>query len=483
MTMSSDTYQQAPSAAPQANDRVSLGGRDYHLRRLLAVADCTAVVIGATVATGLTGAVAADVNRVAWSLVTLPGWILLFKIYGLYDRDGKRVSHSTVDDIPWLFHALLIGTIGLWLSYKVVPVRAPSLWQALVFFAATFAGVLATRAGARALAGAVTPAERVLFVGCGPSAGMLERKMRAHPEYRLEPVGFVASRRDAPSARLSMPHLGPVDNLEALCIELRVDRVLLVSSTVDEQTLLDTIRRLNRLDVRISVLPQVFDALGPSVEVDDVEGVTVLGLNPVVLTRSSRFLKRCVDLLVAVPVTAIAAPVMMLIAIAVKLDSRGPILYRQERIGRGGRQFWIYKFRTMVIDADARAEELRQQSRHDVWLLLDHDPRITRVGRFLRPTSLDELPQLFNVIAGTMSLVGPRPMPPDVDRRISGWGRRRLDLTPGVTGLWQVLGRTNIPFEEMVKLDYVYVTNWSLWNDIRLLIRTFPVVLNRRGAN
>jgi lipopolysaccharide/colanic/teichoic acid biosynthesis glycosyltransferase len=174
---------------------------------------------------------------------------------------------------------------------------------------------------------------------------------------------------------------------------------------------------------------------------------------------------------------------MVLSALAVKLDSRGPVFFSQERIGRHGLRFRIHKFRTMVADADARTEELRNQSDHPVWLLLDRDPRVTRVGRVLRHTSLDELPQLWNVVRGHMSLVGPRPMPPDVDEHISGWGRTRLDLTPGVTGLWQVLGRTAIPFEEMVKLDYLYVTNWSLWQDVRLLIHTLPAVANRRGVN
>jgi lipopolysaccharide/colanic/teichoic acid biosynthesis glycosyltransferase len=173
----------------------------------------------------------------------------------------------------------------------------------------------------------------------------------------------------------------------------------------------------------------------------------------------------------------------LLAAFAIKLTSPGPVLYAQERIGRHGRRFRVYKLRTMVQDADERLKSLAKDSSHPAWLLLDHDPRITRVGRVLRLTSIDELPQLWNVLRGDMSLVGPRPMTPSVHEHISGWGRRRLDLTPGITGLWQVLGRTTIPFEEMLKLDYLYVTNWSLWQDVRLLIRTLPVVLRRRGAN
>jgi lipopolysaccharide/colanic/teichoic acid biosynthesis glycosyltransferase len=179
----------------------------------------------------------------------------------------------------------------------------------------------------------------------------------------------------------------------------------------------------------------------------------------------------------------LAAPLMALIAVAIKLDSRGPVFYRQERIGRGGRRFRLVKFRTMGQDAERRREALLAQSKDPGWLLLDHDPRITRVGRFLRHSSLDELPQLWNVVKGEMSLVGPRPIIESEDRQLEGWRRSRVDLTPGMTGLWQVLGRTSIPFEEMVKLDYLYVTNWSLWSDLRLIMRTLPAVLLKRGVN
>jgi len=202
-----------------------------------------------------------------------------------------------------------------------------------------------------------------------------------------------------------------------------------------------------------------------------------------VLSRSSRSLKRAMDLSVAGTALLLTAPLLAIAAIAVRLTSAGPMVYKQERIGHRGRRFKVYKLRTMAQDADERVKELQSASQHPAWLLLENDPRITPVGRILRLTSIDELPQLWNVIRGDMSLVGPRPMTPAVSEHIPGWGRRRLDLTPGITGLWQVLGRTTIPFEEMIKLDYLYVTNWSLWQDVRLLIRTLPVVLRRHGAN
>jgi lipopolysaccharide/colanic/teichoic acid biosynthesis glycosyltransferase len=225
------------------------------------------------------------------------------------------------------------------------------------------------------------------------------------------------------------------------------------------------------------------DVLGPAVEIDDVEGITVLGINPPALARSSRMLKRGMDLALSSAALILTLPGLALIVLAVRLGSPGPALFAQERVGRNGRRFRLYKFRTMDVDAEARTDELRALSADPDWVLLDHDPRVTTVGRWLRRTSLDELPQLWNVIKGDMSLVGPRPLMPADHAQVTEWGLRRLDLTPGITGLWQVLGRTTIPFAEMVKLDYLYVTNWSLWNDVRLLIRTLPAVLRRRGAN
>jgi lipopolysaccharide/colanic/teichoic acid biosynthesis glycosyltransferase len=189
------------------------------------------------------------------------------------------------------------------------------------------------------------------------------------------------------------------------------------------------------------------------------------------------------DIVGSLVLLAVLAPVAALIAIAIKLDSPGPVLFRQQRIGRGGRPFSLLKFRTMVTGADRMVEGLLADSGDPDWLLLERDPRVTRVGAILRRSSLDELPQAWNVLKGQMSLVGPRPLVEAEDCRIRGWGRVRIDLTPGLTGLWQVLGRTSIPFRDMVTLDYLYVTNWSLWGDVKLLLSTVPVLLTRRGAN
>jgi len=314
-------------------------------------------------------------------------------------------------------------------------------------------------------------------------ARVLARKFQLHPEYELNAIGYIDLSPSPEGLHPNLPYLGRPAEIDDIVAREGVERVVILSPEIAPDELADLVRRLRGADVRIALLPHVVDVLGSSVEIDDVEGITILGVTPPNLTKSSRFLKRSMDIAIALPLLLLTLPLMVLAALAVKLTSRGPIFYSQERVGRGGRPFRMHKFRTMVQDAELKEGDLVERSQHPVWLLLDHDPRITRVGRVLRHTSIDELPQLWNVLRGDMSIVGPRPMPPHVDEHISGWGRRRLDLTPGITGLWQVLGRTHIPFEEMVKLDYLYVTNWSLWQDVRLIIHTLPAVLGRRGVN
>jgi lipopolysaccharide/colanic/teichoic acid biosynthesis glycosyltransferase len=217
------------------------------------------------------------------------------------------------------------------------------------------------------------------------------------------------------------------------------------------------------------------------VRFDQISGVTLLGVRRFGLTRSSEVVKRGFDLVGASLALLVFAPLLVLAAVAIKIDSRGPIFFRQTRVGRDGRRFRIVKFRTMVDGAEQSKDALRARNETSGLFKIADDPRVTRVGRLLRRTSLDELPQLFNVLRGEMSLVGPRPLVVDEDSQIRGWHRRRLHLTPGMTGHWQVLGSARIPLNEMVKIDYLYVAGWSLWLDVKILVRTVSHVLGRQG--
>jgi exopolysaccharide biosynthesis polyprenyl glycosylphosphotransferase len=260
-----------------------------------------------------------------------------------------------------------------------------------------------------------------------------------------------------------------------------IERVVIAPGTSDSDSILDTIRLVKSLGVKVSVLPRLFEVVGSSVEFDDVDGITLLGIRRFGLTKSSMMLKRSMDLLGAAACLVLLAPLLTAIAIAVKVTSRGPVLFRQRRVGRDGRLFEMLKFRTMVDGADAMKAQLRARNEAEGFFKIAEDPRITSIGGFLRHASLDELPQLINVLKGEMSLVGPRPLVGDEDCHIEGMDRRRLHVNPGMTGFWQILGSSRVPRHEMVKLDYLYGANWSLWLDVKVLLRTIPYILSRRG--
>jgi len=361
-----------------------------------------------------------------------------------------------------------------WLWFQIGPTGKLPFLTVLTFGVAAIVLILTARVLVRVAMRRRLPHERVLIIGEGALSDTLYRKMRAHPEYGLDPIGVV---------RAGINELINPADLRSLVQMHRIERILLAATPNENEELLPLLSACRQLQLKVSVVPNVFEAMGPATELDELEGITVLGMSPPVLPRSSWLVKRAMDIAVASILLLVSLPVLLLIAIAIKLDSRGPVLFKQRRIGKAGRHFQILKFRTMIDGAERLREQLICLSSDPHWMALGNDPRITRVGSVLRKTSLDELPQVCNVIRGQMSLVGPRPLPEPEDRLIEGWGRGRLDLTPGITGYWQVLGRTSIGFTEMVKLDYIYVTNWSLWNDIRLILRTLPAVLNGRGVN
>jgi lipopolysaccharide/colanic/teichoic acid biosynthesis glycosyltransferase len=229
------------------------------------------------------------------------------------------------------------------------------------------------------------------------------------------------------------------------------------------------------------VLPRMFEVVGTAVEFDTLNGLTILGVRRFGLQRSSRAVKRAMDIAGATLGLIAISPLLLAIVIAIRVTSRGPILFRQTRVGRDGQRFTMLKFRTMCDGADQMKARLAARNEADGLFKISDDPRCTKVGRLLRRTSMDELPQLINVLRGEMSLVGPRPLVVDEDSKIQGRHRRRLHLTPGMTGDWQILGSARIPLHEMVKIDYLYVANWSFWGDVKILARTILYVLSARG--
>lgn len=469
--------------------------RGWLVRRLLLVADLlgltlaflTAQVLSATAS--WTAAATATNGELALFAAALPVWVVLAKLYGLYDNDEERTNHSTVDELVGVFHTVTIGAWMFFVAVITTSAAVPNLAELISFWALGVAYVVFARAGARALARR-RPAylQNAVIVGAGTVGQLVAHKLLQHPEYGVNLVGFVDG--DPTPVRDGLEHvaqLGPPDRLAAIVRLFDIERVVIAFSNERHDETLDLIRSLKDLDIQIDIVPRLFEIVGPQVGIHTIEGVPLIGLRPLNLSSSSRLLKRAMDVAVSLAGLLVLSPLFLVVAWRVKHDSPGPVFFRQERIGAGDRPFRIFKFRTMVADAEERKADVVHLNMHvggdPRMFKIPDDPRVTKVGRFLRRYSLDELPQLLNVLRGEMSLVGPRPLILDEDRCVATWARRRLDLKPGATGLWQVLGASDIPFEEMTKLDYLYVTNWTLWGDVRLIFRTIPAVLRARQAH
>ena len=451
--------------------------RDAYYRRGLALADLLAAVVAVAVAVDVLG----DDSLRIESLIAVPLVVLVSKLVSLYDRDELLLNKTTLDEAPALFYAATFFTLLIWLFEERLIVGQLGDEQVIGLWALLFLSMTAGRALARQAVKPLVQPERCVLLGDASAAEWLTRKLRQTRAIDTEVVGRVPLAPEAGSADVGIPVVGSLPNLGLVLASLEVDRVVLIPGPADQDMLLDTIRLVKTLGVKVSVLPRLFEVVGSSVEFDNVEGVTLLGVRRFGMTRSSRLLKRSMDLALAGTGLVLFAPVMLLVAVLIKTGSRGPVLFRQRRIGRHGREFFMLKFRTMVADAETLREELSHLNETQGIFKMAEDPRITRFGRFLRRSCLDELPQLFNVVQGDMSLVGPRPLIPDEDRQIEGWNRRRLNLTPGITGFWQVSGSSRIPLQEMVTIDYLYGANWSLWGDIKIMLRTVPYMLSRRG--
>jgi exopolysaccharide biosynthesis polyprenyl glycosylphosphotransferase len=426
----------------------------------------------------------APLQDALWIIPTLPIWAFLFRAYGLYRRPARRFDSTYLDDIPVIFHALLVGTLGIFFFYRAAPVPPLSLERTAVFGVLALTMIGAMRAAARILALRIRGPERVFVVAPIEDIRVMGRKMQNHPEYEMELVGAAVAEKGAPED-LGLEVSADIDDVESLISSGVIDRLLvqLDGEHMSQEKLVALMRTCYRSGVRFGAFPKEKTLLLPGVALDHIEGMGILSYEPPVLSRTSRLMKRGMDIVLSGALLVVFAPVMALIAVAVRVESRGGALFWQLRVGKNGNRFRLVKFRTMIDGAEAMTDGLMEQSTDAGWLALEDDPRRTRLGRFLRETSLDELPQLWNVLRGEMSLVGPRPLPERDDQSIESWGRHRLDLQPGLTGYWQVLGRNTIPFREMIEIDYAYVACWSLWLDLKLLFRTVPVVLLRRGTN
>ena len=470
--------------------------RGWLMRRMLLGADLVALAGTFVIVDFLFGSHGGPRDKVTFDtefllfFLSLPGWIVLAKLYGLYDMDEERADHSTADELIGVFHLVTVGAFlfyaGSWLTRLVQPTPG----KIVSFWALAVVSMTCARALARVISRR-RPAyvQRTVIVGAGDVGQRIAGKLLQHPEYRIKIVGFVdaAPKERNPGLR-DLVVLGKPDDLPALVEIHGVDRVIVAFSNDRHEETLELIRTLAESNVCVDVVPRLFPLISQSAGVHSIEGLSLVSLPRARLSRSSLLLKRALDISGALLGLVVLLPLFALIAVTIKLDSPGPVFFRQTRMGANEHAFQMLKFRTMHGDAEALKPGLVDLNKHNSELggprlfKIPDDPRATHFGRLLRRYSLDELPQLVNVLRGEMSLVGPRPLILDEDLYVTHWRRRRLLVTPGMTGLWQVLGRDDLPFEEMVELDYRYVAGWSLLSDLRLLLRTFPAIVRSRNA-
>jgi exopolysaccharide biosynthesis polyprenyl glycosylphosphotransferase len=492
-------FEAAAVAADAASVADALGETDrrhdrgWLMRRLLAVADLLALsgaflAVDLTYPRSVTGDAVPFDTEFALFFLTLPGWIVLAKLYGLYDLDEERADHSTADELIGVFHLVTVGAFIFYAGAWLTGLAQPTPSKIISFWLIAIVLLMATRSVARIVARRNRCyVQNTLIVGAGDVGQLLARKMLKHHGINL--IGFVDT---APKERGDdlgdLILLGSPEDLPWLIEAHAIDRVIVAFSNDGHQETLELIRTLTTLGVCVDVVPRLFPLMGQSVGVHSIEGLPLVALPRWRPGRSTLLLKRAMDISFSLLGLVALAPVFAVVALRIKLNSPGPVFFRQMRMGADERPFEMLKFRTMELDAEARKHELAALNKHALatgdprMFKVPDDPRVTGFGRFLRRYSLDELPQLINVLRGDMSLVGPRPLVLDEDRHVTEWRRRRLLVKPGMTGPWQVLGRDDISFEEMVELDYRYVAGWSLLNDLLLLLRTLPAVVRARSA-
>ena len=325
---------------------------------------------------------------------------------------------------------------------------------------------------------------RVIIVGAGEVGRTVMRTIVAQPDLGYQIVGFVDDNPQKGQTDIGrFRALGPISNLAHVIEEEAVDEVIITLPWMYHRKIMGIVRECERRHVSARIVPDLFQMSLSHVDVDDLGGVPLIGVREVGFGRGALLIRRGIDIVGAVAGLVLGAPLLALIALAIRLDSPGSILFRQTRVGAGGKLFEMYKFRSMREGAEVELEQLRELNEADGPMFkIQDDPRLTRVGRFLRHTSLDELPQFWNVLRGEMGLVGPRPPLPAEVSGYMEWHKRRLEVRPGMTGLWQISGRSLLSFDEMVLLDIYYIENWSLWLDFKILLRTIPKVLFGDGA-
>lgn len=472
------------SAAPSAAARVH-----RHVLRRLVIADVVGLVIAAFLGPLLVSAVssnpasAADRSQTIYlvDLAAIPLFIGSFAVYGLYRGVTRRITYSVFSDLRNILHAVMISgflyAIVAYITRKDPQFTSLTVGKVAAMCLVAVVAVPLSRVVAFGLVGRKSVGSvPIIVVGTGKLAQTVAGHLRAHSS-----VNFVGYVDDNPVDHTDV--LGELEDLPELCRQYGVVRVVVCFSQTHPERTTEMLKGLAG-QVAVSIVPRYYELVTSRSHVEDLSGLTMLDIAPASMTASSRFLKRSFDIVVSSLILLVASPFFVAVAVMIKATSAGPVFFRQVRTGRDEQPFWMIKFRTMYRDAEERRQEVDHLNEVDGPLFkVQNDPRVTRVGRFLRRTSLDEFPQLISVWKGDMSLVGPRPFVVAEAMKIEGWARKRFEARPGMTGLWQVSGRNELSHLELCRLDYLYVASWSFWWDMQILWRTPATIFRGRGAS
>ncbi|MFC1559539.1 undecaprenyl-phosphate glucose phosphotransferase [Candidatus Margulisiibacteriota bacterium] len=412
-------------------------------------------------------------------------WLALFKLLGLYDRKNiismEDQSASVVGAVTagiMILLAMLFLYRGFWISRQVLLFAWVFTILLMIFVR------FLSNAFQRYLYKMGKGIKRTLIIGAGEIGRGLALRIKQERELGYEAVGFLDDDQVKVGKEFhGIKVLGTIKEADNYIQAHKIDEVNIATVKLPYQRILDIVTESEDRGIEFKLVPGFLEIIASRISTDDIGGIPLLSIKEIGLLGFKAFLKRAFDLLFAALVLLILSPLFLIVAAAIKVDSRGPIFFKQKRIGRDGKAFDMYKFRSMIKGAEEQFDEIAEKyGTGDIKFKAKEDPRMTRVGKFIRKFSMDELPQVFNVIRGEMSLVGPRPPVPREHERYTGWHKKRLRVNPGMTGLWQVSGRSELPFEDMVRLDVYYIENWSLWLDLKILLRTIPTVLFGSGA-
>ncbi len=449
------------------------------LRRLLAAADLGALLASLFVVTAASDST--DVGTLFWSLLFCPVFVLVVKIHGLYDNDHRRIRHSTLDELPSLVSASVVGVLVLDGFLALSPAGPLSLASASALGAGTLIGSFVLRGLVRFVWHRLTPLASGIVIGPPAAVGVVARRVSTHPETRLHLVGYLSAQSEPLAAEL--PRLGSLAEISKAAREHAIERVVVTERELSEPAAERLIEECKLAGLALTFLPDHYGLLGPGIELNRLAELPVLDFRFSDPPRSTIAMKRAMDVTISAVLLVALSPLLVLSALAILLDSGRPVLFRQRRAGEEGRPFDMLKFRTMVTDAEQRLPELVDlASLEQPAFKIRDDPRVTRSGRFLRRTSIDELPQLVNVLRGHMSLVGPRPEEEAVVALYDERQRGRLAVKPGITGPMQVYGRSDLTFEERLAMERDYLDNLSVLTDLAILLRTPWAIVRGDGA-